>query len=183
MNYKCCFWSYMAYSLDRRLFVVIFAVSGCSSMTSEECLKADWYQVGYSDGVGGRNPNIIRSYQNDCKDVNVIPEYQQWLNGFERGTVLYCSPDNGYKVGYSGRTYHGVCDNNFLYKYELGKNARLRDDRLKEIDFEIRRLTDKINSTSKDKRKEIKRLKEDRKELIYERTRLITPSISYEFNF
>lgn len=152
-------------------------------MTPEECFSADWYQVGYSDGVNGRNPNMISSYQSDCREVNVTPEHQKWLNGFERGTVLYCSPDNGYKVGYSKGTYYGVCDNRFLNKYELGKMARVRNDRLREINFEIKRLTSKINSTSKSKRKEITRLKEDRKDLIRERSSLIMPSVHYEFNF
>ncbi len=61
-------------SLNIKWLVAALAItlSGCSSMSIEECNNADWYQVGYSDGLNGNSPKMIDSYISDCSEAAVF---------------------------------------------------------------------------------------------------------------
>ncbi len=71
--------------LDIKWLVAALAItlSGCSSMSIEECNNADWYQVGYSDGLSGHSPKMIDSYISDCNEAAVFPDREQWLKGLK----------------------------------------------------------------------------------------------------
>ena len=38
-------------------------LSGCSSMSANECLATDWRTVGYEDGVAGYSGNRVGQYR------------------------------------------------------------------------------------------------------------------------
>ncbi|MEF1338715.1 DUF2799 domain-containing protein, partial [Vibrio rotiferianus] len=64
-------------------------LSGCTSMSPDECKTANWYKVGYQDGREGDNPSIINSYTEDCSEAGVTPDRKEWQEGFDKGTILY----------------------------------------------------------------------------------------------
>lgn len=71
------------------LFAMFALLSGCSSMSPEQCQTADWYRVGYQDGRSGNNPNILYEYIKDCREAGVTPNHVEWQDGFDKGTILY----------------------------------------------------------------------------------------------
>ncbi|MDF2152806.1 DUF2799 domain-containing protein [Vibrio sp. CAU 1672] len=164
------------------LFVILALLSGCSSMSPEQCQTADWYRVGYQDGRNGNNPDILYDYIKDCREAGVTPDHHKWQDGFDKGTILYCSPDNGYNVGAEGRTYYGVCSNElFLKNYQLGQQEYQRQQRINALDGEISRI-DRQLEAELDKQT-AKRLREKRKYLARERSSLISPATQFYFNY
>jgi hypothetical protein len=49
------------------------ALSGCNSMSAQECLATDWRTVGYEDGVNGYAGDRIGRYRNACSEHGVTP--------------------------------------------------------------------------------------------------------------
>lgn len=114
--------------------------------------------------------------------ASVTPNHVEWQDGFDKGTILYCSPDNGYTVGVEGKTYYGVCSNDlFLKNYQLGHQEYQRQQRINALDAEISRLDHQLDANlDKDN---AKRIRERRKQLARERASLISPGANYYFNF
>ncbi|OOF08321.1 DNA repair protein [Salinivibrio sp. PR5] len=163
-------------------FTLTTLLSGCTSMSPEECKTADWYNVGYQNGLNGNAPGIIHSYTEDCKKSGVTPNLAQWIEGFDDGTIIYCSPDNGYTVGREGRDYYGVCSSKqFLENYQLGRQEYQRQQRIQKIDTEISFIDNQLANNSD--KKNAKQLKEKRKRLENERSQLLTPAINFNFSF
>ncbi len=161
---------------------LITLLSGCASMSPEECKTADWYNVGYQNGLNGNPPSIINSYTEDCNEAGVTPNRAQWKEGFDKGTIIYCSPDNGYTVGCEGREYYGVCSNKqFLENYQLGRQEYQRQQRIQQIDTEISVIDNQLDNNPD--KENAKRLKEKRKRLADERSQLLTPTINFNLNF
>ncbi len=105
------------------------------------------------------------------------------VKGFKVGTGLYCSPNNGYKVGYEGQPYYYVCPGEaFLKNYELGKQARQRDQRLEQIETELRTIEDKLRTTPSENHDERKRLENEKRDLVSERSRLLGLTVQHNFN-
>ncbi|WP_159652362.1 DUF2799 domain-containing protein [Vibrio atypicus] len=164
------------------LLMVFTILSGCASMSPEECKTANWYQVGYLDGHYGNNPNIIGSYAEDCAEVGISPDREKWQQGFDNGTLIYCSPDNGYTVGAEGREYHGVCSSNlFLQNYQLGRQEYERKQRIEELDRQIADID--IQLANKPDKEKKQYLEENRKRLVRERSDLLTPTVNFNLNF
>lgn len=161
---------------------LITLLSGCASMSPEECKTADWYNVGYQNGLNGKSPSIINSYTEDCNEAGVIPSRTRWREGFDKGTIIYCSPHNGYTVGSEGREYYGVCSNKqFLENYQLGRQEYQRQQRIQQIDTEISVIDNQLDNNPD--KENAKRLKEKRKRLADERSQLLTPTINFNLNF
>ncbi|ELP5903423.1 DUF2799 domain-containing protein, partial [Vibrio vulnificus] len=100
--------------------------------------------------------------------------------------VLYCSADNGYRVGKQGREYYGVCNNErFLENYQKGYQDYLVQKRLNEINKEISDIDTQLRILKNDNenKQQRKTLESRRKELIRERTSLIVPTRSYNLKF
>lgn len=153
-------------------------------MTPEECQHADWQAIGYRDGQSGFSSERLTTYVQECNDAGFNVDRAAWQHGQTLGLSLYCSPDNGYRVGLRGETYNGVCPNTqFVKQYNLGYQAYQVKTRLSEIETELQRIDwqlDTIDSKEKEKRQ---RLKESRSRLISERNRLIRPQYSVSFEF
>ncbi|MGF1784652.1 DUF2799 domain-containing protein [Photobacterium swingsii] len=161
---------------------VLTLLSGCASMSPDECKTADWYQVGYQDGVNGNNPSIINDYSKDCAEAGVSADHARWKEGFDKGTILYCSPDNGYQVGIAGKEYYGVCQSEqFVKNYQLGHQQYQVQQRINEIDTQINVIDNQLNN--KPDKDTAQRLRKDRKALTEERSDLLTPNINFNLHF
>ncbi|MDP2575552.1 DUF2799 domain-containing protein [Vibrio penaeicida] len=163
------------------LLLTVFLITGCTSMSIEECQTTHWRDLGYQQGQVGENPNIINDYAKDCSEGGINVDKEAWSQGYERGLVQYCSPRNGYQEGRNGRSYYGVCDNEqFNKNYELGRQAYLKEERLSDIQKEIEDIDFKLRNKNGLDPDERKRLNDERKSLTSERASLL--SASYQFN-
>ena len=104
--------------------LVMLVMSGCASMSSEECLVSDWSAVGYEDGARGYTTDRFSKHRKACAKHGIAADFGAWQQGRERGLVEYCQPGRGFDVGVSGGRYNGVCSVDlepaFLDAYNVG---------------------------------------------------------------
>ncbi|MBT8082137.1 MAG: DUF2799 domain-containing protein [Gammaproteobacteria bacterium] len=104
--------------------ILVLAMSGCASMSDEECLATDWSAVGYEDGARGYTAERFSSHRKACARHGITADFGAWQVGREQGLVEYCQPGRGYDIGVSGGRYYGVCsadlEPDFLEAYNAG---------------------------------------------------------------
>ncbi|MCB0342269.1 MAG: DUF2799 domain-containing protein [Pseudobdellovibrionaceae bacterium] len=121
-----------------------FMVSSCSSISKEECQVGDWTGIGHRDGSQGREQKRFYSYVEDCGEHGVTPNHDQYKQGYEEGLKVFCTPDNGWSVGRSGRSYNNICPphlaKEFMSQYRKGQKVH-------QLEVKIRNLQQDINAT------------------------------------
>jgi hypothetical protein len=100
-------------------------LAGCTSMNKDECLSANWRQVGFSDGARGLPNKQIEQHAKACAEYGVQVDLDQYLGGRTQGLQTYCQAENGFIVGRSGeRQIATDCPDNlrtaFLEQYNRG---------------------------------------------------------------
>ncbi len=112
--------------LQLAIVAAMAALTGCSSMSAQECLATDWRTVGYEDGVNGYAGDRIGRYRNACSEHGVTPDLGQYQSGRDQGLREFCKPVNGFRVGARGGGYSGVCpaelDESFVDAYQSGRH-------------------------------------------------------------
>ena len=103
----------------------MLALSGCATMSEDECLMSDWNAIGYEDGSRGYTMEQFSNRRQACAKHGVTPDFRAYQTGRDEGLVSYCQPSRGYNLGVSGGRYHGVCDvaleEEFLDAYRVGQ--------------------------------------------------------------
>jgi uncharacterized small protein (DUF1192 family) len=136
------------------VIVAVAALSGCASMSSEECANSDWVAVGYEDGARGYPSDRFGSRRKACAKHGVTADFQAYQQGRAEGLVEYCQPGRGFSLGVNGGTYHGVCDvaleEGFLDAYRVGNQL-----------YTLRSNVNGVNSRIYAKEAELKRTKEE----------------------
>ena len=106
------------------LAIVLGSLSGCASMSSEECVASDWSAVGYEDGARGYNTDHFGKHRKACAKHGVTADFPAYQQGRDQGLIEYCQPNRGFNVGSNGGGYNGVCNVNmepdFLDAYNAG---------------------------------------------------------------
>jgi hypothetical protein len=115
-----------------RKFTIIFVtlafagLSGCATMSGDECASSDWTAIGYSDGAQGHSSDRYSRHNKACAKHGVTPDFRAYQTGRDEGLREYCQPTRGYQVGESGGAYHGVCSAElepaFLDAYRVGQH-------------------------------------------------------------
>ena len=99
-------------------------ISGCASMSGDECMATDWSAVGFEDGARGYTTERFSKHRKACAKHGVTADFAAYQNGREQGLVEYCQPGSGYDVGVNGGRYYGVCsvdrEADFLEAYNAG---------------------------------------------------------------
>ena len=103
----------------------LLAQSCASVMTEEECLSADWREVGRNDGLYGQPGEKFEERAERCQKFGVVADFDAYAIGREAGLASYCTPLSGFEEGRSGRRYQNVCpletERDFLAEYDLGR--------------------------------------------------------------
>jgi len=104
---------------------ILAALTGCSSMSANECMATDWRTVGYEDGASGYSGDRVGKYRKSCSKHGISPDLGQYQAGRDQGLKEFCRPMNGFRIGSGGRGYNGVCpsplDVPFEEAYESGR--------------------------------------------------------------
>lgn len=90
------------------IFFVVF-VSGCATMSKDECKQADWYLKGVDDATQGFALDRVIEHGKACARVDIVPNMKDYREGHTKGARLYCVPENGYSQGRQGAAYNGIC--------------------------------------------------------------------------
>lgn len=116
------------------LIIAGLALSGCASMSEDECLAVDWRTIGYEDGVAGYPGDRIAQHRKACAEHGVTPDLTLYQAGRSEGLREYCQPANGFRVGAHGGGYAGVCPAElapaFVNAYESGRQLHTLESRL-----------------------------------------------------
>lgn len=147
---------------------LVLTLSGCATLSEEQCRFSDWYDLGYRDGRQGKPADRISEHAQACGEHGIRPDRDRYLAGHEDGVGSYCTLHNGLQVGEGGGAYYNVCtslsEEDFLRGYSLGQALHRVRGRLSSIDYEIHSLEARINDEKTEKK--------EMTSLIYQRVQL-----------
>lgn len=110
---------------------LIVTLSGCASLSADDCQSADWLQIGQKDGARGYSSSRINSHVSACKKHDVKVNQSQYKQGRKLGLKTFCEASNGYRYASEKREYKSVCPSNleagFLREYVKGLNDVISD--------------------------------------------------------
>ena len=133
--------------------LILAGISGCASMSGDECAHSDWRAVGYEDGARGYSADRFGDHRKACAKHGVTADFRAYQQGRAEGLVDYCQPSRGYNLGASGGRYHGVCDvaleERFLDAYRVGYQL-----------YNLRSSVDGVSARIDGRENELKRTRE-----------------------
>ena len=124
-----------------------FVLSGCASLSEQECRTADWRMIGYEDGVVGRQAGRLGEHRQACADHGLTPDMESYRLGREEGLREYCRPQSVYQLGLRGRAYPVVCPTGL--EVDL-KPAYKRGRQIHETQSAIGNLRSKLSRTQQE---------------------------------
>jgi hypothetical protein len=148
--------SFASLSLQRMALVfALAALAGCASMSKEECMTANWNDVGMRDGQDGEPRSRFASHAEACREAGIVADQRQYMSGWERGIVNFCTPHNGFDVGRRGRHYaSGTCpaalEPSFRNSYERGIDI-----------YRAQQEVDRVQNNIRDKQRRLDQAKDD----------------------
>lgn len=99
-------------------------LSGCATMSGDECVTSDWHAIGYEDGSRGYTAEQLSNHRKACAKHGVTPDFEAYQAGRSEGLVEFCKPSRGFNLGSNGGQYYGVCsahnEGRFLDAYNSG---------------------------------------------------------------
>lgn len=123
------------------LVVSVVLLTGCASLSREECLTGDWHGIGYSDGLQGRAETYLQQHQQACAEHQIKINLDNYLAGREKGLQQFCLPANAYQQGRAGKTYNYVCpkaqEQAYLDAYNKGYAYYQQNEKVKKLQREI----------------------------------------------
>jgi hypothetical protein len=135
------------------LLLGLLGLSGCASLSRNECASGDWYGIGLRDGANGHTEARFVDHASACVEHGISADRERWLDGRERGLDNYCTARHAFDVGAGNGSYAGVCagpaEEDFMHGYRLGKDLAAARDRRSHWDHEIRHLRKRLDDDRK----------------------------------
>ena len=152
---------------------LLASLSGCASLSKNECLAADWEDIGIRDGANGQPEEYLIQHAKACSKVNVVPDRGAWQHGRERGLERYCVPRRAYQDGEYGSGFNlEQCVNydqdRLTDAWRKGHEVNRLSNALGSIDNEISTIHEELKKEDLE-RKERERLAYRLGQLGYER--------------
>ncbi len=134
------------------VIAITFTLSACGSMSSKECVSANWQNVGYTDALKGR-PIRLESHRKACAEVKVTPNRSLYMSGYNQGEREFCTYQSGLQFGKKGRSAYNICTSPALAKgffkgYNKGKQTYKINKKIREKQSERRKVESKIRKAS-----------------------------------
>ncbi|MCH8059457.1 MAG: DUF2799 domain-containing protein [Proteobacteria bacterium] len=105
--------------------LLILGITGCATMSGDECATSDWSAVGYEDGARGLTTERFSKHRKACAKHGITADFQSYQQGRSQGLVEFCQPGRGFNLGANGGRYNGVCaadlEPEFLDAYRVGQ--------------------------------------------------------------
>lgn len=86
-----------------------FSLTGCETISEDDCKIGAWSEYGYDDGLNGRPSDRISDYAKRCQEFGVKPDMEVYLDGYNLGIKKYCTYEQGYERGENGESYNQAC--------------------------------------------------------------------------
>ncbi len=87
-------------------------LAGCAShLSKEQCLNTNWNQLGYQDGLQGKQRNLEQDTL-DCDQYKLRVDTKAYNDGNQAGLAKFCTYQQGYQFGSKGKGNPGTCGSN-----------------------------------------------------------------------
>jgi len=141
--------------LTGTLLLILALLQGCATLDKDECMLADWRLIGYEDGVAGKSATTVGKYRKDCAKHAVVPDLDAYRAGREQGLQQYCTADNGYRLGNTGRGLPAVCpialEGDFRDAYNTGRKLYLARSAVNKTHSRINERKQSLSTLEKNK--------------------------------
>lgn len=128
----------------------LLLLAGCATLSREQCLQGDWYQIGVGDGEQGRAFSRLEDHRRACRDTGVPVNEDGYRAGRDVGLRTYCTPASGFRRGSAGDRYVNVCpvgsEARFLQGYVLGQEIFRARQAVQQAENTINRVQDRIDN-------------------------------------
>lgn len=132
-----------AMRLSAAALILTGALTGCATLSPEECRVVDWSEQGFKDGAAGASEGRLNAHAEACAKAGVVPNASAWSAGRAEGLRLYCVAEIGYREGLAERPYARVCSGpaeaDFLAGYRTGEAEAYARRRYQEALDDLRR--------------------------------------------
>lgn len=130
--------------------VALVYLSGCATLSQEDCVRGNWLDIGYNDGHNGETTSRINEHQKACSEYGIRIDMQKYSAGREQGLVEYCKLDNAFTTGLEGHEYQYVCPaaiDSLFRRYNSAAYTVYQDrSELTRIDNELSSKESKLSS-------------------------------------
>ncbi len=139
------------------------ALSGCATLSRDECQSGDWHKIGIQDGSDGRTEDRFKTHAKACELDRSEVSKTAYLEARQKGLEIYCTQVRGYREGSLGQKYLGVCPpqtaSQFLTGFEFGRRINQTEIQLSDTANGIYSVSQKLllPSTSDSDRAELLR--------------------------
>lgn len=131
------------------LVVISLSASGCSTLSKDECITADWRTIGFEDGSRGYTSQRISSHRESCAEHGITPNMDRYLSGHREGLHNYCTYANGLNVGKRGTEYNQVCpqeiEGEFIAGYRQGRKIHDVSTQIADLENERQSIIQEID--------------------------------------
>ena len=121
----------------------VAALSGCETMSAEQCAAADWGALGHSDAARSGSSRFDDRAES-CAEKGISADATAYRRGFEDGMFEFCRPENGFAFARRGGQFNGSCpaelSQQFGYAYSDGQRVRIAEQALEGARSQIGRL-------------------------------------------
>lgn len=102
-------------------------LGGCAAMDKDECLKADWRELGRQDALKGQ-PAAERFGQRSaaCRKNDVGADGDAYRAGHEQGSLAYCTAERGRTDALAGQPPSALCTGPETHAYGRGHGQGLQ---------------------------------------------------------
>jgi len=142
---------------NRMVFIILLILAGmffgCASLSKNECLQADWYQLGYRDGSRGAPRSLFQKHYDACLEHAVYADREVYFNGREQGLAVYCTYDSGFNQGRAGNRYQHICppelESGFMAGYRKGQEIYQYESQIASLEHRLRSIESQIQYKEK----------------------------------
>jgi Protein of unknown function (DUF2799) len=145
-------------------------LSGCATMSADECKVANWGDVGLRDGLDGAALSKLDARVKDCAEAKVAVDTLRYLQGRDQGLLQFCQIEKAAPLGLGGGNYNNVCpvgiDGEFRRRFKLGRDVHDARQAVKNLEGNINNAEDRLRAAPNDEDR--RRAREALRDLDYE---------------
>ena len=130
--------------------LMAYALSGCATMSPEECLQANWEEVGYDDAVEGYPVSRSSEHREACASTGVQVDFELYRNGHALGLPYYCTRETGFETADHGGDFATQCRRetfpDYVMGYREGLDVFALKTEMREIEIQIDQKSDQAEA-------------------------------------
>ncbi|MBH0236272.1 DUF2799 domain-containing protein [Methylobrevis albus] len=136
------------------LVAALAALSGCATLSQEQCRSGDWVSIGRIDGEKGEPFERIAEHDKACGRFGITVDRAAYSAGRDAGLGQFCRPARGFAMSLAGEAYRNVCppalEGPFLAGYDIARYAGTARSAAKAAEAEANRARNDLREIERD---------------------------------